>query len=72
MTFFFFSAAKDKGRDFIAALAESLSCLYYFVDWLRSCTSAANENQKRPNGRKLLNRIIRIIEPYPLKFPRVL
>jgi hypothetical protein len=26
-------------------LAESLSCLFYPGDWLRSCTSAANENQ---------------------------
>src|ERR1700677_1346114 len=42
---FFFSAAKDKGLRFLAALAESLMCLVYFVDWLRSCTSAANENQ---------------------------
>jgi hypothetical protein len=37
--------AKNKSRDSIAALAESLSCLYYPGDWLRSCTSAANGNQ---------------------------
>jgi hypothetical protein len=40
-----FPAAKNKSRDFIAALAESLSCLYGLVDWLRSCTAAANGNQ---------------------------
>jgi hypothetical protein len=43
MTFPF--AAKNKSRDSIAALAESLSCLYCPGDWLRSCTSAANGNQ---------------------------
>jgi len=41
----FYFAAKNKSRDSIAALAESLSCLYYPGDWLRSCTSAANGNQ---------------------------
>jgi len=43
MTFLF--AVKNKSRDAIAALAESLSCLYTLGDWLRSCTSAANGNQ---------------------------
>jgi hypothetical protein len=43
MTFLF--AAKNKSRDSIAALAESLSCLYFSGDWLRFCTAAANGNQ---------------------------
>jgi hypothetical protein len=38
-------AAKNKSRDPIAALAESLSCLYFPGDSLRFCTSAANGNQ---------------------------
>jgi hypothetical protein len=43
MTFPF--AAKNESRDFIAALAESLSCLYFPGESLRFCTSAANGNQ---------------------------
>jgi hypothetical protein len=36
---------KAKAANSIAALAESLSCLYCPGDWLRFCTSAANANQ---------------------------
>src|ERR1700690_3752197 len=49
---------QNKSRDTLAALVESLSCLYFPGEWLRFCTSAANGNPKRPNGRKLLNRVI--------------
>jgi hypothetical protein len=38
-------AAKNKSRDFIAALAEFLSCHYFAGDWLRFCASAANGNK---------------------------
>jgi hypothetical protein len=48
---------KNKSRDLLAASAESLSFLYCLAEWLRFCTSAANGNQKRLNGRKLLNRV---------------
>jgi len=47
MTFLLAFAGAKKSRDFIAALAESLSCLYCAGDWLRFCTSAASGNQKR-------------------------
>jgi hypothetical protein len=51
------AADKNKSRDVLAASAESLSFLYCLAEWLRSCTSAANGNQKPLNGRKLLNRV---------------
>jgi len=39
-----FCRKKTKAAISIAALAESLSCLYFSADWLRFCT-AAHENQ---------------------------
>jgi hypothetical protein len=58
MAMTFLIAAKNKSRDSIAALAESLELVSYAAEWLRFCTSAANGNPKRLKKRKLLNRVI--------------